>query len=105
MLCKHLKEHIDGDNSQLPQNDWQLLFDWCLMVSQTNPDGNSLVHPLSMVKLMLSQDPKFVDWCTRRLDMSLGPAMVGVQGTLTPPGVTGQHGSEVEQIKGDKEAH
>ncbi len=72
MLQKFITEHIDGEDSQLPQNEWQLILDWCLAASQMNTGGNSLLH-LSTMEPALSQDPEFLEWCTRRIKMSLGP--------------------------------
>ena len=33
MLRKWIAEHINGDDSQLPQDEWKLLLDWCLMAT------------------------------------------------------------------------
>ena len=39
VLHKKLTEHIDGEESQLPQNEWQLILNWCLAASQTMRTG------------------------------------------------------------------
>ena len=47
--------------TQLDAAPWQLVLDWCLVASQTNTNGNSLLQ-LSTIEPMMSQDPEFVEW-------------------------------------------
>ena len=85
MLRKQIAEHIDWDDSQLPQDNWQLLLDWCLMAAQTNTNSNSLLH-LSTMEPALSQDTEFTEWCCHRLEMSLGTADTVLMGQGRTPG-------------------
>ncbi len=64
MLRSRVTAHIDSEESQIPQNEWQLILDWCLAASQTNADGNSLLQ-LSTLEPALSQDPGLSEWCAR----------------------------------------
>ena len=54
-------EHIDGGGTQLDAATWQLVLDWCLVASQTDANGSSLLQ-LSTIKPVMSQDPEFVKW-------------------------------------------
>ncbi len=62
---------IDGGDSQVPPDKWQLVLDWCLAASQGSADGSSILN-LGSPEPALCQDNKFLEWCELHLASTLG---------------------------------
>jgi hypothetical protein len=70
-LRMFIKTHINGGDSQVPGEKWQLILNWCLAASQGGNNGSSLLN-LGSPESALCQDDKFLEWCNLRLSTTLG---------------------------------
>jgi hypothetical protein len=70
-LWMFVKTHINGGDSQIPREKWQLILDWCLAASQGGNDGSSLLN-LGLPEPGLCQDDEFLEGCNLRLSTTLG---------------------------------
>jgi hypothetical protein len=68
-IRKFVKEKIDGGETQVAGQKWQLLLDWCVAASQEK-DGASLLQ-LGAPEPALCQDSEFVEWCNQRIQSTL----------------------------------
>ncbi len=69
-IRKFVKEKIDGGETQVAGQKWQLLLDWCVDASQEK-GGESLLQ-LGAPEPALCQDSEFVEWCDQRIQSNLG---------------------------------
>jgi hypothetical protein len=69
-LHKFVSSHIDGGESQVPPDKWQLVLDWCLVAAQGGNDGTSILN-LGSPEPALCQDLEFLKWCKLRLNTTL----------------------------------
>ncbi len=70
-LSKFVSDHIDGGESQVPPEKWQLVLDWCLAAAQGGNNRTSILN-LGSPEPALCQDSDFLKWFELRLNTTLG---------------------------------
>ncbi len=65
----YIRDHLDGD-TQIGPERWQLILDWCVAAAQEKNE-TSLLN-IGTPEPALCQDPEFLDWCERRIRITLG---------------------------------
>jgi hypothetical protein len=70
-LRAFVTDYINSGKSQVLEEKWQLVLDWCLAASQAATDGSSILN-LGAPEPALCQDEEFLKWCGQRLATTLG---------------------------------
>jgi hypothetical protein len=69
-LCTFIKDHINEGGTQIQQQKWQLLLDWCVAAAQEKNETSIL--NIGTPDPALCQDREFIDWCNQRIQITLG---------------------------------
>ena len=85
-LRKFIQDKINGGETQVQTQKWQLLLDWCVAAAQEQ-NGTSILN-IGAPDPALCQDTEFLDWCDQRLQITLGAAPSAHTG-YTPGGGEG----------------
>ncbi len=87
-LRKFVKDKIDGGETQVHTQKWQVLLDWCVAAAQEqNGTGTSILN-IGAPDPALCQDTEFLDWCDQRIQIMLGAVPSAIMG-YTPGGGEG----------------
>ena len=87
-LRKFVQDKINGGETQVQTQKWQLLLDWCVATAQEQ-NGTSILN-IGAPDPALCQDTEFLDWCDHQLQITLGAAPSAHTG-YTPGGEKGLH--------------
>jgi hypothetical protein len=68
-LHTYIKYHLNGE-TQIEPERWRLVLDWCMAAAQEKNEMSLL--NIGTLEPALCQDPEFLDWCERRINITLG---------------------------------
>jgi hypothetical protein len=70
-LLARVLSHIECGDTELTEDTWQVVINWCLVSAQADDKGDSLL--VLHLGAAYSSERGFINWCTTQLDAAMGP--------------------------------